>query len=367
MIPYGRQHIDDDDIAAVVEVLQGDWLTQGPHVAAFEERLCEVTDAPHAVAFSSGTAALHAAAHVAGLGAGDVVCTSPLSFSASANCARYVGADVVFGDIDPDTWNLDLANVPAGVDAAVVVHYAGLPLDLSPWDGSPARPRVVIEDAAHAIGARTPDGPVGNCAHSDLCCFSFHPVKTVTTGEGGAVTTRSAALADDLRRFRHHGIRPTPARGPWAYDIDELGYNYRLTDLQAALGTSQLAKLHRFVARRNHLADRYRKGLAHLTGGSAATLRLAPAAPDGFVHGHHLFPIVVADRERVMAALTDAGIATQVHYTPIYRLTAYADVAPPSAFPNTEAVFAGLLSIPLFPDLDEADQDRIIDRLGEVA
>jgi perosamine synthetase len=182
MIPYGRQSISEEDIDAVVAVLRGDWLTQGPTVEAFEAVLCEVTGARYAVAVTSGTAALHAAAFAAGLGPGDLVATSTLTFSASAACARYVGAEVVLLDIDPATLNIEPASVPAGIDGLVAVHYAGLPLDLGALQ---VRPRIVIEDAAHAFGASTPDGPIGNCAHSDMCCFSFHPVKPITTGEGG--------------------------------------------------------------------------------------------------------------------------------------------------------------------------------------
>ncbi|GIU85793.1 MAG: UDP-4-amino-4,6-dideoxy-N-acetyl-beta-L-altrosamine transaminase [Acidimicrobiia bacterium] len=354
MIPYGRQSIDDDDVAAVVAVLRGDRITQGPAVERFEDALRAVTGARHAIAFASGTAALHGAMWAAGIGPGDTVATSPLSFHASASCARYVGASVRFVDVDPDTLNLDVGAVPE-CDALVAVHYAGLPVDLA---ALARRPRVVVEDAAHALGATTPDGPVGNCARSDMCVFSFHPVKTVTTGEGGAVTTNSDGLAERLRRFRSHGIRPAPEHGGWAYDIDELGHNFRITDLQCALGTSQLAKLERFVTRRNELAARYRALLAD------APLELPPAAPPGWRHAYHLFPVRVADRRRVYEAMHAAGIGVQVHYVPIYRLTAYARLGHrPADFPGTERAYAGLLSLPLFPGLTEADQDAVVARL----
>jgi perosamine synthetase len=360
VIPYGHQHVDDDDIAAVVEVLKGDWLTRGPAVEAFEARLCQVTGARHAVAFANGTAALHGAAFAARLGPGHVVATSPLSFAASANCARYVGAAVRFLDIDPATLNLDPEQVPSGLDALVAVHYAGLPIDLSLLPTGADRPRIVIEDAAHALGASTPSGPVGNCAHSDLCCFSFHPVKVITTGEGGAVTTNSDELADRLRRFRHHGMVPAPDHGPWAYDIPELGYNYRLTDIQAALGTSQLAKLDRFVDQRTQRAQRYRQQLGDVEG-----LVLPPAAPPGSVHAYHLFAVRVRDRAGVYDALHHHDIGVQVHYVPTYRFGAYADLGLDpttyaSAFPATEAAYAGLLSLPMFPDLTPDDQDRVV-------
>ena len=211
VIPYGSQRLDENDIAAVVQVLRGEWLTTGPAVAAVAEAVRHATSARHAVAFSSGTAASHGAT-AARLGPGDTVYTSPLSFVASANCARFVGADAAFLDIDPTTLNMDLTGVPTDADVVVAVHYAGLPVDLTALR---VRPRVVIEDAAHALGAATPDGPVGSCAHSDMCAFSFHPVKVVTSGEGGAVTTNSGELAERLRLFRNHEMVRRPERGGW--------------------------------------------------------------------------------------------------------------------------------------------------------
>ena len=358
MIPYGHQSIDDDDIAAVVGVLKGDWLTQGPHVAEFENALATTVGARYAVAFTSGTAALHGAAAAAGLGPGDLVVTSALSFAASATCARYVGATAAFVDIDRATMNMDLTAVPSACEAVVAVHFAGLPVDLGALRH---RPRVVIEDAAHALGALTPDGPVGNCARSDMCTFSFHPVKTVTTGEGGAVTTNSEEIAERLRRFRNHDIEPRPENGGWYYEIDGVGFNYRMTDLQAALGTSQLGKLVRFVSRRNELADRYRRLLSALP----AVVLPAPA-PTGWRHAYHLFPVQVPDRRAVYERMRCSGVGVQVHYVPIYRHPLYADLGVgPADFPNTEAVYAGLLSLPLFPDLTEDEQDRVVEVLGE--
>jgi len=357
VIPYGRQSVDDDDIAAVVEVLKGDWLTQGPHVEEFEEALAQTVGARHAVAFANGTAALHGAAAAAGLGPGDVAATSPLSFAASATCARYVGATPTFVDIDPATLCIDLRRVPGGVRALIPVHYAGFPLDLRELDG---RPPIVIEDAAHAVGAMTPDGPVGNCAHSDMCMFSFHPVKTVTTGEGGAVTTNSDDLAGRLRSFRNHCITPKPAEGGWYYEITGLGFNYRMSDMQAALGTSQLGKLERFVTRRNELAARYRELLAGLP------VSLPPEAPGapGWRHGRHLFPIRVQNRAQVYERMRAAGVGVQVHFVPIYRHPLYADLGvDPSSFPATEAAYAELLSLPLFPDLTDAEQAEVVTRL----
>ncbi len=354
MIPYGRQLVDDDDIAAVAAALRSDWLTGGPALDAFEAELCAQTGARHAVAFANGTSALHGALAAAGIGPGDRVLTSPLSFVASANCARYVGAITDFVDIDPKTLNLDPAAVGA-CDALVAVHYAGLPVDLASMT---TRPRVVVEDAAHALGASTPDGPVGNCARSDLCTFSFHPVKAITTGEGGAVTTNSDELADALRRFRSHGMVRHPEHGGWYYEVETLGYNYRLTDIQAALGTSQLAKLERFVGRRNELAQRYRNLLASLP------VDLPPEAPPGVRHAYHLFAVRVPNRRAVYEAMHAGGIEVQVHYVPIYAHPLYAGAGRSGAdYPETERAYAGLLSLPLFPGLTDAEQDRVVEEL----
>jgi dTDP-4-amino-4,6-dideoxygalactose transaminase len=354
MIPYSRQSIDDDDIAAVVDVLKGDWLTTGPRLDDFEHDLVDTTGARYAVAFANGTAALHAACAAAELGPGDKVATSPLSFVASANCARLVGAEAVFVDVDPTTLNLDCTQIPRDIDGLVAVHFAGLPLHLASLE---SRPRVVIEDASHALGATTSDGPVGNCARSDLCVFSFHAVKAITTGEGGAVTTNNAELAARLRRFRNHDMRPTPEQGGWAYDVTSLAWNYRLTDIQAALGITQLAKLDRFIESRNALAARYHELLTGLP------IDLPAEPPRGWRHGRHLYTIQVDDRRAVYDGLRAAGIGAQVHYIPIYRLALYAGAFDPAHYPGTEAVADRLLSIPLYPDLTEAEQDHVVDSL----
>ena len=305
-IPYGRQTIEDDDVAAVVEVLRGDWLTQGPNVRAFEEACAAACDVPHAVAFSSGTAALHAAAHVAGLGPGDELITSAITFAASANCGAYTGAAPTFADIDPSTWNVSASTIADALTprtrAVVPVHFAGLPAPIAEIRATVGEGVTIIEDAAHAIGARTPEGPVGACHHSDMTAFSFHPVKTITSGEGGMVSTRRSDLAQRLREFRSHGIVKDPRRlrreeGGWYTEQQDLGFNYRLTDLQSALGRSQLAKLERFIARRNEVADRYRDML-----GDIAELELAPGAPPGARHAYHLFVV----RHREGAALAGA-------------------------------------------------------------
>jgi len=338
--------------------MRSDWLTTGPAVEEFEARVVAYTGAAHAVAFSSATAALHGSCFAARLGPGDVVHTSPLTFMASANCARYVGARPALIDIDVETYNIDITKVDDSVEALVAVHYAGLPVALADL---PHRPRVIIEDASHALGAQTPDGPVGNCAHSDMAVFSFHPVKPITTAEGGMVTTNDPDLADRLRRFRSHGIDRTPRDEPWAYDAIEVGYNYRLTDLQSALGSSQMDQLDGFITKRNLLADRYRALLADLP------VILPPAAPAGYRHGYHLFAIRVADRLRVFTQLRDRGIGVQVHYVPIHHHTVSLDVLlPAGGLPVCDEVYAGLISLPMYTDLSAEGQDAVVGALSEI-
>ena len=271
------------------------------------------------------------------------------------SCALWVDAHPAFVDIDPKTLNIDLGSV-SRCDALIPVHFAGLPVDLA---SLVTRPRVVVEDAAHALGARTPDGPVGNCARSDACVFSFHPVKTITTGEGGAVTTNSQEIAARLRRFRSHGMVPVPGQGGWYYEIAELTPNARITDIQCALGASQLTKLESFVTRRNELAVRYQELLAGLD------VEIAPSAPAGSRHAYHLFPVRVPRRRAVYDSMRAAGIGVQVHYVPIYRHPLFAAFGiAPSDFPETERAYEGLLSLPMFPGLTDAEQTRVVDTLA---
>lgn len=365
-LPYGHQSIDESDIQAVVEVLRGDWLTQGPLVDQFEASLVERTGARHAIAFNSGTAALHAACAVADIGAGDEVLTAPLSFAASANCARYVGAMPGFVDIDGQTLEASAEAFAAAASSAtravVPVHYAGRPIDLAPLAGLRDRGVVVIEDAAHAIGAAGPHGPVGNCATSDMACFSFHPVKTITTGEGGAVTTNDDALADRLRIFRTHGIErrvpeDDPEAGQWYYEIDRLGMNYRITDLQCALGLSQMRRLDAFLERRNEIAAFYRERFRD------TPVELAAPAEDGQLHGYHLVVALLPDgvsRLQVYDAMRASGIGVQVHYVPIYWHPYYARLGFPRGLcPETERAYARILSLPVYPGLEDDDLERV--------
>ena len=358
VIPYGRQHIDATDIAAVEKVLASDWLTTGPAIDSFEEAVAEYVGADHAVAFSSATAALHGSCTAAGLGPGDVVHTSPLTFIASANCARYVGARPALIDIDPLTLNLDMTQVDDSVKALVPVHYAGLPMALSQLKH---RPSMIIEDASHALGAWSSDGRVGNCRNSDMTVFSFHPVKPITTGEGGIVTTNDPGLAQALREFRSHGIVRSPDPDSWEYNAATIGFNYRITDIQAALGLQQLRRIDEFIERRNAIADRYRDSLADLP------LTLPPGASDGSRHGYHLFAIQVPDRRRIFRELRQRGIGVQVHYVPVHHHSVSVDITiPEEGFPAADAAYEGLISLPIYPDLTDDQQDQVIAALREI-
>jgi perosamine synthetase len=358
MISYGRQHIDQSDIQAVTKVLTGDWLTQGPFVEEFEQTVADYVGAKYAISFSSATAGLHACAAAASLYEGKTMYTSPLTFMASANAARYVGASPRLVDIEESTWNLDMSRIPSTADAVMPVHFAGLPVHLENYD---RKSQIVIEDAAHALGAWTPSGPVGNCAHSDMCCFSFHPVKPITTGEGGMVTTNNPTFAERLRRFRSHGIVRRPDKGAWFYEISELGFNYRMTDIQAALGTSQMARLDNFIIRRNQVAQNYRDLLADFDIG------LAPAATDGFRHGYHLFPILVQERMRMFNGLRDAGIGVQVHYVPVHHHPISKDIGLSIGdLPICDSIYEQLISLPIHMGVTDQIQEQIASQLAKL-
>lgn len=373
MIPYGRQDISDEDIAAVVEVLKSDWLTTGPAIDRFEQQVASRCGAAHAAAVSNGTVALHLACRALGLGPGDTLWTSPNTFVASANCARYCGAEVDFVDIDPRTYNLDAGLLEQKLKKerppkiVVPVHFAGQPCDMEAIGALAKRYGfAVIEDASHAIGATYKGEPVGNCRHSDITTLSFHPVKIVTTAEGGMTLTNRADLAGRLAILRTHGITRDPGRmqkgseGPWYYEQVELGYNYRITDLQAALGSSQMRRIEEFLARRRALAARYDKLLA----GMPVTRPYQHA--DG-ASAWHLYVIKVEkDRRRVFDALRAGGVGANVHYIPVHLQPYYRALGfKPGDFPNAEAYYAGAITLPLFPRMTDADQDRVVDALAK--
>jgi perosamine synthetase len=371
-LPYGRQTIDEDDIAAVVGVLRSDWLTTGPAVAAFEEAVAARVGARFAIAFSSGTAALHAAAFAAGLGPGDEALTTPLTFSATANCVLYVGATPRFADIRLADLTLDPDRVAAAITprtrVILPVDYAGHPADLVALRALADRHGLLlIEDAAHALGATAHGRPVGSLA--DITIFSFHPVKHVAAGEGGMAVTNDPSLASRLRRFRTHGIvYGVDEREPWRYDLVELGFNYRISDLNCALGLSQLAKLDANLARRRAIAAAYQAAFARLP-----WLTL-PREQPGMASAWHLYPIQVnldsvrASRAEIFRALRAEGIGVQVHYLPVHLLRLYRERFGYRAgtFPIAEAAYERLISLPLFPGMSDGDVADVVAAVTKV-
>ena len=371
-LPYGRQWIDDDDIAAVVNVLKGDFLTTGPAVTEFETALCAATTAGHAVAVNSGTAALHAAYFAAGVRDGDEIITTPLTFAATANAARYLGANVRFVDIDPRTGNIDPNLISAAITAktkiVVPVDFTGWPADYDAIRQIAKRHGLmVVADAAHSLGGNRQGVPVGKLA--DLTCVSSHPVKPVTTGEGGAVLTDDPEMAETCRRFRSHGIERRPEAfqsqgGPWWHEQHELGFNYRLTDIQAALGTSQLRRLTQFIDRRRQIAAAYLEGLAHLP-----HVTLPPLESLG-ESGWHLFILRIEggepQRARLFEALRSRGLLVQVHYIPVYWHPYYQSLGyQRGACPHAEAYYESAVSLPIFPKMSDEDVASSIRRIRE--
>jgi perosamine synthetase len=372
LLPYGRQTIDDDDVAAVVDVLRSDWLTTGPKVAEFEEAFAAQVGAAHAVAFSSGTAALHGAVFAANVGSGDEVVTSPLTFCSTANTVLFQGGTPVFADVAQDTLCLDpeLAEqvVTTRTRAILPVDYAGHPADLRAFrELADRHGLVLIEDACHALGATFDDRPVGSIA--ELTAFSFHPVKHIATGEGGMVTTDDSELARRMRMFRSHGIDSDPrARqrtGQWHYEMTALGYNYRLPDLVCALGLSQLTKLDANVARRRAIAAAYGRRLADVPG-----LRLPDVRPE-VEPAWHLYPVRVVglDREKVFHALRAEGIGVNVHYVPVHLHPYYRERFGYAGgeYPVAEAAYETLLSLPMFHGMTDSDVDDVVEAVAKVA
>ena len=364
MIPYGHQYIDEKDIEAVCAVLRGDWLTQGPTVESFEKALAAKVGCRYAVTFSNGTSALHGAMFAAGVEKGDEVITSPMTFAATSNSALYQGGVPVFADIDERTGCLDpekaMEKLSHRTKVIAPISYSGYPVKLSPFlEMARSVGALVVEDGCHALGASRDGFMVGQ--EADMTVFSFHPVKHITTGEGGAVVTNDEELARKLRLFRSHGITKDPdemenADGPWSNEMIELGYNYRLTDLQCALGLSQLEKLDDFVSYRRAVAGRYDEVLAELPGA------VIPAGHPG--HGYHLYAFrVPADiRKKLFLDLRDEGIWVQVHYPPVHLHPYYRKSFGYAAgdFPVAERFYSMEVSLPIYVGLSESDQGRVV-------
>ncbi len=371
MIPYGRQDIDEADIAAVVEVLRGDWLTTGPAIERFEESVKRRTGSAHAIACANGTVSLHLACRALGLGPGDTLWTSPNTFVASANCALYCGASVDFVDIDPRTYNMSVEALEKKLKKAkrpkvlVPVHFAGQPCDMRAIAQlAKEYGFAVIEDASHAVGADYLGKPVGDCRYSDITSFSFHPVKIVTTAEGGMTLTQRADLAERLRVLRTHGITRERGRmeakdgGGWYYEQIELGYNYRITDLQAALGESQMRRLDAFLERRRELVARYESLLKDLP------VQRPWQHPDGR-SAWHLYVVLVKERRKVYDALRAAGIGVNVHYIPVHLQPYYRRLGfKRGDFPNAEAYYERALTLPLYPRMSDDEQDKVVAALA---
>lgn len=377
MIPYGRQDISEEDIQAVVDVLRSDYLTQGPAVPAFEKSIADYCGSQHAVAVNSATSALHIACLALGVGKDDIAWTTPITFVASANCALYCGARVDFVDIDPRTYNMSVerlaeklahakksGNLPKVV---IPVHLCGQPCDMAGIHALGQKYGFkIIEDASHAIGGKYRGEPIGNCRYSDIAVFSFHPVKIITTGEGGVAMTNDAQLAKSMQLLRSHGITRDAnemthdPEGPWYYQQIELGYNYRMTDMQAALGMSQMKRLDEFVAKRHILAKRYDQQLADLP-------VITPWQHADSYSGLHLYVIrlklskTAKTHRQVFEALRAGGIGINLHYIPIHMQPYYQKLGFNTGdFPEAERYYETAISLPLFPALTSEQQDRVV-------
>jgi perosamine synthetase len=374
-LPYGKQWIDENDIAAVVGVLRSGWLTTGPKVEEFEEEFAGVTGARYAVSFSSGTAALHGAANALEFRSGESAITTPITFCATANCLLYCGATPIFADVDSDTLLIDPAEIGRHISqrtrALFVVDYAGQPVALREiLELAEKHGLAVVEDACHALGARSMGRPVGSL--STMTVFSFHPVKHITTGEGGMVTTNDSALAEKLRRFRNHGIttnhREREKNGSWFYAMEELGYNYRLTDIQSALGLSQLRRLDPWLKRRREIAHRYDTAFEQLP--AVRSLRVQSDVE----HAYHLYVIQLepkllnTSRSEIFAALRAEGINVNVHYIPVHFHPFYRErgICAVGSLPRAETAYERILSLPLFPLMTDKDADDVIEALHKV-
>lgn len=368
MIPYGKQTIEQDDIQAVVDVLKSDFLTTGPKIAEFEQTVADYVGAKYAVAISNGTSALHAACFAAGIGPGDEVITTPLTFAASANCVLYCGGTPVFADVDPKTYNIDPEDIRRKITdktkAIIAVHLAGQPCDMDAIH-SIAREHglIVIEDGAHALGSVYKGKKVGSM--SDMTTFSFHPVKPITTGEGGMIVTDNEDFYKKMVLFRSHGITRddsmmTRNDGPWFYQQFDLGYNYRITDIQCALGCSQMKKLDRFLARRKEIVARYNKAFADCDN------IITPYQLSDTESGWHLYIVQVknCDRRKVFENMREKGIGVNVHYIPVYMHPYYQEHGYENVHcANAEEIYSHIISLPLYPGLTSEQQDYVIDTL----
>jgi UDP-4-amino-4,6-dideoxy-N-acetyl-beta-L-altrosamine transaminase len=371
-IPYGRQCIDEDDISAVVKVLKSDWITQGPAIDKFEKALADYCGSEYAVVFNSGTSALHGAYYSLGLKSGDELITSPITFAATANAGLYLGAKPVFADVEKDTGNLDISEIEKSISSKtkliVPVHYAGHPVDmdnlfsLSRKHGIP-----VIEDACHALGAEYRGDKIGNCRYSEMTVLSFHPVKHITTGEGGAVLTNDRAYYEKMNMFRTHGITKkdliNKPDGSWYYEMQFLGYNYRITDIQAALGLSQLGKLGNFVSRRREIAGLYSKAFRD------NPYFDVPPEKDYALSSYHIYPLrlkneCIGKKQDVVQRMKDRGVGTQVHYIPVYLQPYYKGLGYEKGLcPVAEDFYQREISIPIYPAMTDKMVNQVIDTI----
>ncbi|UOQ48299.1 UDP-4-amino-4,6-dideoxy-N-acetyl-beta-L-altrosamine transaminase [Gracilibacillus caseinilyticus] len=374
MIPYGRQYIDKEDINAVISVLRGDFLTTGPSIEKFEDSVAKYVDAKYAVAFSSGTAALHGACYVAGINEGDEVITSPMTFAASSNCILYQKATPIFADIDKRTNNIDPVEIKKNISdytkAIIPVDFTGQPCDLDEIVKiAKNHDLIIIEDAAHALGATYKNRKIGSI--SDMTMFSFHPVKHITTGEGGIITTNNREYYEKLLAFRSHGITRDRSKlsedhGPWYYEMQFLGYNYRMTDLQAALGISQINKSDYFLKRRTEIANKYNQGFTNIPEVER------PYRPEFNSNSWHLYVIrlrlekLKVDRKTIFEELRNKSIGVNVHYIPVYYQPYYKELDYKKGIcPNAESLYEEIISLPLFPSMTDADIKYVIETVKD--
>jgi len=375
MIPYGKQDIDKDDINEVINVLKSEYITQGPKIKEFENSLANYCGSKYAVVFNSGTSALHGAYFVSGLKRGDEFITSPITFTATSNAGLYLGAKPIFSDVEPDTGNIDCDKIEEKISnktkLITPVHYSGHPVDLEKIIHLAKKHNLyVIEDACHALGAKYNDYKIGNCHFSDMTVFSFHPVKHITTGEGGAILTNNLEFYEKLCAFRNHGIvkqkLKNQSHGDWYYEMQHLGFNYRMTDIQAALGISQLKKIDKFVERRRELAKQYNKVLAD------NSYFNIPREKDYAYSSYHLFPIQLKDKFKkrkklIFTKMREKGLGVQVHYIPVYWHPYYQELGYKKGIcPTSEDFYQREISIPLYPSITSQDVNYVIKTIFDI-